>query len=55
MYKLQLLFSPSVDSGAPDHNNDLKLDFLVMNLTIEFNVLSKSGHGIEVGHLCAEI
>jgi hypothetical protein len=49
-------FSPSVDSGDPvDHYNDLKSCFLVMNLTVEFNVLSKSGLGIEIGQLRAEI
>jgi hypothetical protein len=49
-------FSPSVESGATvDHYNVLKLYFLVINLIIEFNVLSKSGLGIEIGQLLAEI
>jgi hypothetical protein len=49
-------FSPSVDSGVTvDHYNDLKSYFLVMNLIVEFNVLSKSGLGIEIGQLRAEI
>ncbi len=49
-------FSPSVDSRAlVDHYNDLKSCFLVMNLIVEFNVLSKSGLGIEIGQLRAEI
>ncbi len=49
-------FSPSVDSGASvDHYNVLKLYFCVINLIIEFNVLSKSGLLIEIGQLCAEI
>jgi hypothetical protein len=43
-------FSPQVDSGATeDHYNDLKLYFLVMNLIVKFNVLSKSGPGIIIG------
>jgi hypothetical protein len=43
-------FSPSVDSGATvDHYNDLKLYFLVMNLIVEFNELSKSGLGVVIG------
>ncbi len=29
--------------------------FRVINLIVEFNVLSKSGLGIEIGELCAEI
>jgi hypothetical protein len=29
--------------------------FRVINLIVEFNVLSKSGLGIEIGQLCAEI
>ncbi len=49
-------FSPSVDPGATvDHYNGLKLYFCVINLIVEFNVLSKSGLGIEIGQLCAEI
>jgi hypothetical protein len=49
-------FSPSVDSGAIlDHYNVLKLYFCVTNLIVEFNILSKSGLGIEIGQLCAEI
>jgi hypothetical protein len=49
-------FSPSVDSGATiDHYNDLKLNFCIINLIVEFNVLSKSGLGIEIGQLCTEI
>jgi hypothetical protein len=49
-------FSPSVDSGATvDHYNDLKLCFRVINLIVEFNVLSKSGLGIDIGQLRAEI
>jgi hypothetical protein len=49
-------FSPSVDSWATvDHYNDLKLNFLVMNVIVESNVLSKSGHGIGIGQLCAKI
>jgi hypothetical protein len=43
-------FSPSVDSGATvDHYNNLKLYFCVINLIVEFNVLFKSGLGIEIG------
>ncbi len=49
-------FSPSVDSGATvDHYNVLKLYLCVINIIVEFNVLSKSGLGIEIGQLCAEI
>jgi hypothetical protein len=49
-------FSPLVDSGASvDHYNDIKLYFCVVNFIVEFNVLSKSGLGIEIGQLCAEI
>jgi hypothetical protein len=49
-------FSHSVDSGATvDHYNDLKLYFHVSNLIVESNELSKSGFGIEIGQLCAEI
>jgi hypothetical protein len=49
-------FSPSVDSGdTVDHYNVLKLYFHVSNLIVEFNVLSKSGLGVEIGQLCAEI
>jgi hypothetical protein len=49
-------FSPSVDSGATvDHYNDIKLYFLVMNLIIKSNELSKSGFGVEIGHFCLEI
>jgi hypothetical protein len=49
-------FSPSVDSGASvDHYNDLKLYFLVMNLIVEFNELSKSGLGVVIGHFWFEI
>jgi hypothetical protein len=49
-------FSPSVDCGDQvDHYNDLKSCFLVMELIVEFNVLSKFGLGIEIGQLCAEI
>jgi hypothetical protein len=45
-------FSPLVDSGATvDHYNVLKL----FSCYQEFNVLSKSGIGIEIGQLCAEI
>jgi hypothetical protein len=29
--------------------------FRVINLIVEFNVLSKSGLGIKIGQLCAEI
>jgi hypothetical protein len=43
-------FSPLIDSGDPvDHYNDLKSCFLVMNFIVEFNVLSKSGLGMEIG------
>jgi hypothetical protein len=31
------------------------LYFLVMNLVIESNELSKSGLGIEIGHFCVKI
>jgi hypothetical protein len=49
-------FSPSVDSGDPvDHYNDLKLYFLVMNLIVESNELSRSGLEIEIGHFCVKI
>ncbi len=49
-------FSPSVDLGATVvHYNVLKLYFCVINLIVEFNVFSKSGLGIEIGQLCAEI
>jgi hypothetical protein len=49
-------FSPSVDSGATvDHYNVLKLYFCVMNLIVEFNELSKSGFGIEIGRFCVKI
>ncbi len=49
-------FSPSVDSGATeDHYNVLKLYFCVINLIVEFILLSKSGLGIEIDQLCAEI
>ncbi len=49
-------FSPSVDSGDPvDHYNVLKLYLCVINLIVEFNILSKSGLGIEIGQLRAEI
>jgi hypothetical protein len=49
-------FSPSVDSGTTEgHYNVLKLYFCVINLIVEFNVLSKSGLGIKIGQLRAEI
>jgi hypothetical protein len=49
-------FSPSVDSGASvDHYNDLKLYFRVLDLIVEFNKLSKSGLGIEIGRYFTEI
>jgi hypothetical protein len=49
-------FSSSVDSGNPvDHYNVLKLYLCVINLIVEFNILSKSGLGIEIGQLRAEI
>ncbi len=49
-------FSPSVNSGASvDHKKDIKLYFCVINIIVEFNLLSKSGLGIEIGQLCAEI
>ncbi len=49
-------FSPSVNSGATvDYYNVLKLYFCVINLIVEFYVISKSGLGIEIGQLCAEI
>jgi hypothetical protein len=49
-------FSPSVDSDAPvDHYNVLKSCFCVINLIVEFNVLSKTGLGIEIGKSCVEI
>jgi hypothetical protein len=49
-------YSPSVDSWATvDYYNDLKLNFLVMNVIVESNVLFKSGLGIGIGQLCAEI
>jgi hypothetical protein len=48
--------SPLVGFGATlDHYNDLKSNFLVMNLIVEFNVLSKSGLGIKIVQLCSEI
>jgi hypothetical protein len=49
-------FSPSVNFGASvDHYSVLKSCFLVIILIVEFNVLSKTGLGIEIGQLCAEI
>jgi hypothetical protein len=49
-------FSRLVDSGATvDHYNVLKLYFCVIDLIVEFNVRSKSGLGIEIGQLSAEI
>jgi hypothetical protein len=49
-------FSPSVESGATiDHYNVRKSCFLVMNLIIEFDILSKSSLGTKIGQLCAEI
>jgi hypothetical protein len=49
-------FSPSVDSRDPvDHYNDLKFYFRVLNPIVEFNVLSKSGLGIEIGGFCVKI
>jgi hypothetical protein len=49
-------FSPPVDSGATvDHYNFLKSYFHDVNLIVEFNVLSKSGIGIEISQLRAEI
>jgi hypothetical protein len=49
-------FSPSVDSGHPvDNYNVLKLYLCFVNLIVEFNILSKSGLGIEIGQLRAEI
>jgi hypothetical protein len=49
-------FSPLVDSGVTiDHYNVLKSCLSVLNLVVESNVLSKTGLGIEIGQLCAEI
>jgi hypothetical protein len=49
-------FAPSVDSGASvDYYNDLKLYFLVMNLIVESNEISKSGLGIKIGRFCVKI
>jgi hypothetical protein len=49
-------FSPSVDSEASvDHYNVLKSYFHDINLIVEFNILSKSGLGIEISQLRAEI
>jgi hypothetical protein len=49
-------FSPLVDSrDSVDHYNDLKSCFFVTNLIVEFNVLSKSGFGIKIGQLYAEV
>jgi hypothetical protein len=49
-------FSLLVDFGASvDHYNVLKSGLLDLNILREFNVLSKSGLGIEIGHICAEI
>jgi hypothetical protein len=49
-------FSPSVDSNTPvDNYNVHKSYFRVMNLIVEFNVLSKSGIGIGIGQSCVEI
>jgi hypothetical protein len=43
-------FPPSFDLGATvDHYNVLKFYFLVRNLIVESNILSKSGLGIEMG------
>jgi hypothetical protein len=49
-------FSPSVDYRATvDHYNVFKSCFCVLNLLIEFNVLSKSGLRTEIGQLLVEI
>jgi hypothetical protein len=49
-------FTPLVDSGATVyHYNDLKLYFRVINFIVEFNILSKSGLGIEIFKFCVEI
>jgi hypothetical protein len=49
-------FSPSVDYGVTvDHYNVLKSRFHDESLTVKFNVLSKTGFGIEIGKFCADI
>jgi hypothetical protein len=49
-------FSPSVHFGASvGRFIVLKSRFRVMNILREFNVLSKSGLGIETGKFCSEI
>ncbi len=49
-------FSPSVDFGASvDHLIVLRSCLLLLNFLKEFNILSKSGLGIEIGQLHAEI
>ncbi len=49
-------FSPLVDSGATvDHYNVVKSCLNVLNLIVESNVISKTGLGIEIGQLYAEI
>jgi hypothetical protein len=43
-------FSPSIDFGASvDHLIVLKSWLLLLNILKEFNILSKSGLGIEIG------
>jgi hypothetical protein len=49
-------FSPSVDSGVSvDHYNAPIYIFRDLDPLVEFNALSKSGFGIEIGHFSAEI
>ncbi len=49
-------FSPSVDYGVTvDPYNVLKSRFHVESLIVKFNVLSKTGFGIEIDKFCAEI
>ncbi len=49
-------FSPLVDFGASvDHLIVLRSCLFLLNILKDFNILSKSGLGIGIGRLCAEI
>jgi hypothetical protein len=49
-------FSPSIDFGASvDHLIVLRSCLLLLNILKEFNIVSKSGLGIGIGQLYAEI
>jgi hypothetical protein len=49
-------FSPSIDFGVSvDHLVVLRSCLLLLNILKEFNILSKTGLGIGIGKLYAEI